>query len=392
MTANLRDTYAVFPKWTQPFWTVLTGKPLRGEQPLIVPSGWTYLAVSLTVFAIGTAGSVVTVAAGSGWHLLILLVTIPMTLMGSRLLILTIAHQGAHLRFCYSKRLNQLVHDCLTTIICSQNYDSYRYDHFHVHHGIKTFGTLEDPVLSFIRQLGFDGDLSKPQLWRKLVLTCASPYFHGVYLFNRLRHNFVGGRIIRRCMACVWWGSIIGLLAWCPHLILPVVVGYGIPVLLLYNASAFLELICEHVWMRPIADTDAFGHQRITELCWGRFCGEAVPAGERYGAWIRWGVRMLFYHLPCRMLVLAGDAPQHDFHHVVPNGWRWTVSAYERRDTIATGKMEDREVWGLLEAIDIVFDNLSTVRDHQSELKYLVVERKTGRPGKALAESMSTGT
>src|SRR5262245_5571070 len=160
MTANVRETYEVFPAWSQPFWTWLTGKPATGEQPLVVPSGWTYLAVSLAIFVAGTLSSMMLVASGSGLHLLALLPTVVLTVMGARLLVLTIAHQCAHLRFCYSKRLNQVVHDVLTTIICSQNYDSYRYDHFHVHHGLKTFATFEDPVLIFIQQLGFVADLS----------------------------------------------------------------------------------------------------------------------------------------------------------------------------------------------------------------------------------------
>jgi hypothetical protein len=35
--------------------------------------------------------------------------------------------------------------------------------------------------------------------------------------------------------------------------------------------------------------------------------------------------------------------------------------------------MEDREVWGLFEAIDIVFDNISTVKDHRSAVTYLEI-------------------
>jgi hypothetical protein len=154
-----------------------------------------------------------------------------------------------------------------------------------------------------------------------------------------------------------------------PESIIPIVIGYLVPIALLYNISAFLELICEHTWMRPIGDT--FGRQRITELSWGRFCGEAVPAGRGFVAWSAWTLRTAFYHFPCRILVLTGDAPQHDFHHMAPNNRRWTVSAYERRDAVNNGKMEDREVWGLINAISIVFDSISTVQTHQAETTYL---------------------
>ena len=379
MATNIRETYSAFPRWSQPLWTLLTGKPATGEQPLLIPSGWLYLAVSLSVFIAGTLGSYKLVSAGFGVQLLGLLPTMALTVLGSRLLILTIAHQCAHHRFCYSKRLNQLVHDVLTTIICSQNYDAYRYDHFHVHHGLKTFGTFEDPVLSFIKQLGFADHLSRAQLWRKLWLTCISPSFHGTYLGNRLRHNIFGGRIIRRCFTVVWWLGLSTLLVLRPHLIVPVLVAYAIPVLILYNISAFLELICEHVWMRPL--TAPPGRQRITDLSWGRFCGDAVPVGQDHYPWIRWWLRTLFYHLPCRFLVLAGDAPQHDFHHLAPSSRRWTVSAYERRDLIEAGKMEDREVWGLFEAIDVVFGHFSTAPEYKSALSYLTANSQPRRTG-----------
>jgi fatty acid desaturase len=369
MSANIRETYDVFPRWSQPLWTFITGKPAADERPLVSPSGWTYLFISLLVFAGGVAGSFAVLMLGHGLWRLLLLGTVGCTLYGSRLLILTIAHQCAHLRFCRSKRLNRIVHDCLSTVVCSQNYDAYRYDHFRLHHGLHTFGTSQDPVLTFIRQLGFTENLSRRQLWHKLWLTCISPAFHGRYLRNRLRYNFFDGRKARRGLAALWWSAVVGLVVWRPDLLVPVAVGYLLPVLVLYNVSAFLELICEHVWMRPIASSSP--RERITELIWGRFCGDAVPKEKQALAWLRWGARLLFYHLPCRMFVLTGDAPQHDFHHVVPNGRRWMMSAYERRDTVAARNMEDREVWGLFAAIDIVFRHFSTVREHPSELAYL---------------------
>ncbi|MGB3314942.1 MAG: hypothetical protein WBB85_11060, partial [Albidovulum sp.] len=155
-----------------------------------------------------------------------------------------------------------------------------------------------------------------------------------------------------------------------PAVIVPVLVAYILPIAFFYNISAFLELICEHVWMRPIGDS--IGRQRITELSWGRFCGEAVPGqGAGILAWTGWTARMLFYHFPTRVLVLTGDAPQHDFHHFSPNTRDWTISAYARRDLIAKGKMQDREIWGLIAAIDIVFAQMSTVSHATTSTQYL---------------------
>jgi Fatty acid desaturase len=372
MSANIRDTYAVFPKWSQPFWTFVTGKPAADEKQPFAVSCWTYLVVSLLFFWGGLAASYALLTRGGGALLALLALSVCSTLYGSRLLILTIAHQCAHLRFCRGKRLNRYVHDALSTVICSQNFEAYRYDHFQVHHGLHTFGTLQDPVLVFIRQLGFREDCSRAQLWRRLLLVCVSPTFHGRYLYNRFRSNLFAERPARRALSLLWWGAMVAAVLLQPALRLPIALGYVLPVLFLYNVSSFLELICEHVWMRPIDSPTA--RQRITELIWGRFCGDAVPSGEGIVAWLRWGLRLAFYHLPCRLLVLTGDAPQHDFHHIVPNGWNWTMSAYERQQTVTVQKMEDREVWGLFAAIDIVFRNLSTVQEHQADLRYLEVE------------------
>jgi hypothetical protein len=371
MYSRTRESYSVFPRWSQPLWTTLTGKPAEGEKPLWILNGWEYLIISLAVFSAGTLGSVWVVSRGFTPKLVAIPLYLTLAVLGARLLILTVAHQCAHLRFCYSKQLNQLVHDILTSIICSQNYDSYRYDHFHVHHGLRTFGTFEDPVLVFIRKLGFTEKLNKKQLWGRLVATCISPRFHVQYLANRIRQNFFGGRLFRRIFAFGWWSMVIVLLAMHPRWVLPVTIGYLLPVTLLYNVSAFFELICEHDWTRPLIGTG--DRQRITELSWGRFCGEATPDGHDVGDWARWILRTVFYHLPCRVLVLTGDAPQHDFHHMAPNNRRWTVSAYERRDAVEAGKMEDREVWGLFEAIDMVFENISTVKDHRFAVTYLDV-------------------
>ncbi|MGB3313467.1 MAG: fatty acid desaturase, partial [Albidovulum sp.] len=211
MQSDIRDSFRAFPAFTQPFWTWVTGKPLDDEPPLIVPRPWLYLAVSLMIFASGV-GLGIWVMLAPGVSNLWLLATLPATVYGARLLVLTISHQCAHQMFCHSKRLNQIVHDILTTLVCSQDYDSYRYDHFYVHHGIKTFGTFEDPVLSFIRRLGFCENMSKSRLWLQLIWTLVSPKFHGLYLLNRVRYNFLGGRPMRRVFAVLWWGSVVVLL------------------------------------------------------------------------------------------------------------------------------------------------------------------------------------
>jgi len=45
----MRETYKRFPSWTQPFWTLLTGKPLPKESPLLEMSPLLMLMVTFFV-------------------------------------------------------------------------------------------------------------------------------------------------------------------------------------------------------------------------------------------------------------------------------------------------------------------------------------------------------
>lgn len=367
---NVRATYNRFPAWTQFFWTWFTGMPNGDEAAPFVTSTWAYLAVSSLVFFGGIAASMAVMLTGASPAWLIL--SIAATLNGSRLLVLTIAHQCAHNMFARGPALNEAVHDAISTVVLSQDYRNYRADHLSMHHGIKTFGSFHDPVLDFIRSSGLVEGLTKRQLWSRMWLMFVLPKFHWRYFHKRLRSNFLLARPRRIALSVVWWSGLATLVALQPHLLVPVLVAYVLPITLLYHISAFLELICEHVWMRPLEA--ATRSVKIAELCWGRFCGDPVPQGYDAAQWTRWILRMTFYHLPSRLLVLAGDAPQHDYHHVNPKSPKWTISAYDRRDGVLAGRCDHLEVWGLFAAIDQVFDFMASAQESEepaTRLEYL---------------------
>ncbi|MFM7579473.1 MAG: hypothetical protein ACKO5Q_21385, partial [Microcystaceae cyanobacterium] len=53
--------------------------------------------------------------------------------------------------------------------------------------------------------------------------------------------------------------------------------------------------------------------------------GEILSPGEitktlfyNNGGETRWWLRLFFYHLPVRLLILTGDSPVHDYHHRRP--------------------------------------------------------------------------
>lgn len=371
MEAGIRASYRVFPKWTQPFWTWVTGKALSSQSPLFKPSSWIYLSVALAVFIAGVIGSMLVIVTPE-FSAFYLLLFIGMSLHGSRLLVLTVAHQCAHNMFCRDREMNSLVHDIITTLICSQDYVSYRHDHFVLHHGLKTFGTEEDPVFKLIRSTGFDGNRTKNQLWFRLLLTFFSPAFHFGFIRSRIKSNFLHANTRRKIFSWIWWGSIAIFLMVTPKYLLPFLVGYILPITFLYHISAFLELLCEHLWAMPIDQTAGFSpKQKNRLLCWGRFCGDPVPQGRAFTPWLKWWLRQLFYQLPCRLFVLTGDAPQHDYHHVKPNCRRWQASAYERQKAIDSGVYQAREIWSLVEAIDIVFNQVASSNQQSVDLDYM---------------------
>lgn len=154
-------------------------------------------------------------------------------------------------------------------------------------------------------------------------------------------------------------------LAWVTVVCVVVPVHFGVmaaalalwlPLTVLYQISALLQFVTEHVWLvgeAPGADARAYA-----ERCHGRFCGERVPGTDGTPSsvrlWMAWWGRTLFVHLPTRMAVLVGDLPALDWHHLVTalghNAADWPQAIYERQRAIdnclSTG-METRELWGI---------------------------------------------
>ncbi len=107
----------------------------------------------------------------------------------------------------------------------------------------------------------------------------------------------------------------------------------------------------------------------LGRLTRGRFIGDSLPSRELcfclwLYAWIIWCVRLLLIHLSIRLCVLPGDLCQHDWHHRNVRG-DWSNACYERRRDLAAGcpgwPEPYREVWGLKQAIDIVFQGLASL-------------------------------
>lgn len=368
-TVDIRASYLAFPDWSQPIWTLITGKAADDEEPLWIIGRLSYLIMSCVIFFSGICLSIYGFGLPLPIAIPVVAVAATLTLLGSRLLVLTVAHQCAHNNVADSNFRNEVIHDLITTITCSQEYHGYRQDHFYKHHGLRFFGTLNDPVLDYIIGLGFAPGMSKAALRRQLLLTVISPTFHGGYLKRRIISNFLSGTLRRRAMAYFWWATIGSAVIVWPFLLAPMLIGYILPLTICYHVSAFLELLCEHRWVRSMEQSSL--KQRIVALSWGRFCGDPVPERGNIVEWLIWIARLLFYHIPCRIFVLNGDAPSHDYHHIAPHDKMWPISAYRRKHYAETGRLGTEEIWGLAAAIDSVFDQLAQAETVGTGYEYL---------------------
>ena len=80
---------------------------------------------------------------------------------------------------------------------------------------------------------------------------------------------------------------------------------------------------------------------------------------------------MLLIHLPARLFVLSGDLIVHDWHHRPGYGADWPNAFYARAEMakkLADTEFPMTEVWGLGNALDLVFENLANIPEIDPEL------------------------
>lgn len=356
-----------YPKYVhiflQEIFTWITGKPYEYQQPLIKQTALGYLTLALTELALGTIGSFLILKYSILFYLL-LPATFLLTVGGARILETTIIHQCVHLNFYKSSRVrNRLLAELLSTLIGTEHFDGYYYNHVRKHHNRKAFATFEDPAYKLILKLGFYPGRSKREYGQCLIKAIFSPSFHLSLLKERLISNFLTSPFYRRVMSIIW---IIGCFSFAlatENLVIFLIV-WVFPLTLLHNISALLHALTEHIW----GYEDEKESQQVVYLrrtC-GRFCGELppnIPIVHNPSPWFNWGVKLLFIHLPIRLACWVGEVPEHDYHHRHSRDKNWVNGAYARQREQEAGcpgfPESYTEVWGIYAAIDRVFEALS---------------------------------
>lgn len=366
----VRRSYLYFPRWSQPIWTLLTGKPLSQERPLWIPSP--ALGVPLTVAAIIGATGALLLLLSSGAPgqqvagLLATLVLAPLLAGAWRRIQVVYGHHAIHgTLIARQPAANALLAQLLTIFALAQNEKAYEREH-RDHHRRAVFTTLKDADALLLFELGIRAGLSRKALHRALLRTLFSPLLHGRLLLARLQSQ-LERPAAWRALAVAWAGVVfVGLpllFGW-----LPVLLAVWLPMTLLYHVSAVLQFATEHVWLQ--SEQPVPSAAELAARSHGRFCGEAVPGhgGQpaSAAAWLGWWMRTLLVHLPVRACVLVGDLPAHDWHHlhsvVGHNAASWPTAIFERQRAIDSGHsagMEGRELWGIAQMLGHVFEAMS---------------------------------
>ena len=374
----IRQSYLRFGRWSQPLWTLLTGKALPGEQPL------------LRIAPLYTALLTVVALAGCSWLQLTLLssperdtatlgyLLTPLLAIGMggawRAVQVVYAHHAIHGTLIeWRREANTFASKCLTVFALAQNQDDYEREHLD-HHRRNIFTTLEDADASLLYKFGIRPGMARATLRQTLVRTLFSPGYHLWFVGARLRSN------MRRPL-----GWKIAVLAWIGVLfvalplyfgLVPAMLAVWLPLIVVYQMSALLQFATEHMWL--LSAEAPVGMRGYAERCHGRFCGEMVPGGDGHSAtvaaWLGWTARLLVLHLPARICVLVGDMPAHDWHHLCGqirhSQGDWPSAIYQRQRAIDSGLsagMETRELWGIHNMVTHVLDAMAAAPDLQAQ-------------------------
>ena len=377
--ANPRERMKVaLPKFLQPALTALTGKPYVGEQ--VKPqSPWGHLQRAFLLHVLGIIGTSLCVSSGSVTWIAVPL-TLLMTLYGSRLLRNVIMHQCAHDNFIRKKTTDHVFGKAISILLVTEEFDHYKVSHIRDHHSSR-HQTRVDPTVAFLfDEIGLRPGMSSLQMWKRLGISIFSPRYHLRFLWRRIASHFHGTALLHRFIVgtyiIVLVGSIQTMDAWEPFLW-----SWVLPMTLLYQQSTAFRLASRHIFMRRLPSQRDKSTLGLFTL--GIFIGSECPPiteslVKRTLGWMWWWTRTICFHLPCRLGVLVGDGPAHDFHHRFPRHPHWANYLGARSEderNPGEGWPAYKEVWGLHRAIQETFESLSAA----DPADYGTNEDSTGR-------------
>jgi fatty acid desaturase len=359
-----RESLRVLPRFSQYPLTLLTGKPLAGQQPLRWwTPGFHLVSAAFSVLA-GVGLGVLGWIASGGW-LVLLLPSWAMTLHGMRNLRMMIYHQCSHRNMFRHRKLDAVIGRAISSLLIIQHFERYRKEHVSDHHASHHM-TLRDPtVQAFLISLDLHPGMTRGRMWRRVLGKMCSPVFHFHFAVARARSFWHGSTKSEKTSATVLYcGTLAATLAtgtWAAFLVI-----WCVPLVPLYQLSNTLRLCVKHTFPAPGTAVKR-GKEYFGGLTNAIFIGEAAPSPDlaplrRLRAWTTWTMRMALIHIPVRYLVLTGDTVVHDFHHRYPATTTWSNYIFARQadaDGGSPGWPPYKHAWGLVPAINLVLDSLS---------------------------------
>jgi hypothetical protein len=379
-----RETmHAAFPGILQRPLTAITGQPFQGE----VGHGltpWHHLGSAVFTHLAGTAGTWFCIDRGGPAWLAVPFTTL-LALHGARKLRNVIMHQCAHDNFIRRRWFDRSLGKAISIALVTEEFDWYQRSHIEDHHSSR-HQTISDPTVAFLfKDLGLRPGMATRTMWGKLFGAVISPTYHARFLAGRIKSHFketsAGHRICLLVYLSVLAGTIAALGA-APEFLL----SWVLPVTVLYQTSTAFRLCSRHIFVPKLPrkrDKATLGSFTL-----GIFIGAPCPETghnplSNLVRWMWWWARMLFYHIPCRLGVLVGDGPAHDFHHRFPRCPDWSNYAFARAGDqcgLDDGWPPYREVWGLHRAIDATFRSLSDADPADYPIEALYGSKATRKP------------
>lgn len=368
---GVRESLRRLPAVLQLPLTLLTGKPYQGQRALRLKPTAHLMAAAISI----VSGLGLSWVALGGWARLWLLVPgWAMTLHGMRNLRMMIYHQCAHRNMWARTKPDLVLGKIAAGLLVVQDFDSYSREHIGDHHALHHM-TLRDPtVQAMLVGLELRAGMTRAQMWRRVRGKLVSPKFHANFLVARVRSYFAAADFIPQVVTTVLYLGVAAMVTTF-GLWIYVAVAWILPLTVFFQVSNVLRLCVKHTF--PAAGTERRrGKEHFVSLTNAIFLGEAVPdaASSRLVgalAWLHWAARMAFVHAPARYLVMTGDTVCHDFHHRHPMSRDWASYIFARQADLDSGHQgwpAYREVWGLIPAINVVFDSLSAADGDEFDL------------------------